>query len=113
VLMGTGGAPEGVIAAAALRCQGGDIQGRLRPRNQGEADRARAMGIKDVNAKLTLEELASGDVLFAGTGVTEGDFLKGVRFRAEGALTHSVVMRSHSMTTRWIEAQHNFRFKPR
>jgi fructose-1,6-bisphosphatase/sedoheptulose 1,7-bisphosphatase-like protein len=52
-------------------------------------------------------------VLFAGTGVTEGDFLKGVRFRAEGAMTHSVVMRSHSMTTRWIEAEHNFRFKPR
>jgi fructose-1,6-bisphosphatase II / sedoheptulose-1,7-bisphosphatase len=71
------------------------------------------MGLKDVNAKLTLAELARGDVLFAGTGVTEGDFLKGVRFRAEGALTHSVVMRSHSMTTRWIEAQHNFRFKPR
>jgi fructose-1,6-bisphosphatase class II len=113
VLMGTGGAPEGVIAAAALRCQGGDLQGRLRPRNQGEADRARAMGIKDVNAKLTLEQLARGDVLFAGTGVTEGDFLKGVRFRAEGAMTHSVVMRSHSMTTRWIEAEHNFRFKPR
>ena len=113
VLMGIGGAPEGVIAAAALRCQGGDLQGRLKPRNQGEADRARAMGIKDVDAKLTLIELASGDVLFAGTGVTEGDFLRGVRFRAEGALTHSVVMRSHSMTTRWIEAEHNFRFKPR
>lgn len=113
VLMGTGGAPEGVIAAAALRCQGGDLQGRLRPRNQGEADRARAMGLKDVNAKLTLAELARGDVLFAGTGVTEGDFLKGVRFRSEGALTHSVVMRSQSMTTRWIEAEHNFRFKPR
>jgi len=113
VLMGIGGAPEGVIAAAALRCQGGDFQGRLKPRNQGEADRARSMGIKDVDAKLTITELASGDVLFAGTGVTEGDFLKGVRFRAEGALTHSVVMRSHSMTTRWIEAEHNFRFKPR
>jgi fructose-1,6-bisphosphatase class II len=113
VLMGIGGAPEGVIAAAALRCQGGDLQGRLKPRNQGEADRARAMGIKDVDAKLSLVELASGDVLFAGTGVTEGDFLRGVRFRAEGALTHSVVMRSHSMTTRWIEAEHNFRFKPR
>lgn len=113
VLLGIGGAPEGVIAAAALRCQGGDLQGRLKPRNQDEADRARAMGIKDVDAKLTLVELASGDVLFAGTGVTEGDFLRGVRFRAEGALTHSVVMRSHSMTTRWIEAEHNFRFKPR
>ncbi len=113
VLLGIGGAPEGVIAAAALRCQGGDLQGRLKPRNQGEADRARAMGIKDIDAKLQLADLASGDVWFAGTGVTEGDFLRGVRFRAEGALTHSVVMRSHSMTTRWIEAEHNFRFKPR
>jgi fructose-1,6-bisphosphatase class II len=113
VLLGIGGAPEGVIAAAALRCQGGDFQGRLKPRSQAEADRARAMGIKDVDAKLLITELARGDVLFAGTGVTEGDFLKGVRFRAEGALTHSVVMRSHSMTTRWIEAEHNFRFKPR
>ena len=73
-----------MIAAAALRCQGGDIQGRLKPRNPGEADRARAMGIKDVDAKLTLTDLASGDVLFAGTGVTEGDFLRGVRFRSEG-----------------------------
>jgi len=113
VLLGIGGAPEGVIAAAALRCQGGDIQGRLKPRNAGEVERARAMGIKDVDAKLTINDLARGDVLFAGTGVTEGDFLKGVRFRQEGALTHSVVMRSHSMTTRWIEAEHNFRFKPR
>jgi fructose-1,6-bisphosphatase class II len=113
LLMGIGGAPEGVIAAAALRCQGGDFQGRLVPRNQGEVDRARAMGIKDVNAKLLMDDLARGDVLFAGTGVTGGDFLKGVRFRAEGALTHSVVMRSHSMTTRWIEAEHNSRYKPR
>ena len=113
VLLGIGGAPEGVIAAAALRCQGGDFQGRLKPRSQAEADRARSMGMSDVDAKLTITDLAKGDVLFAGTGVTEGDFLKGVRFRAEGALTHSVVMRSHSMTTRWIEAEHNFRYKPR
>ncbi|MCP4007390.1 MAG: fructose-bisphosphatase class II family protein, partial [bacterium] len=113
ILIGIGGAPEGVIAAAALRCQGGDIQARLTPRNANEVERAKAMGVTDVNAKLTIDDLASGAVMFAGTGVTEGDFLKGVRFRPEGALTHSVVMRSQTMTTRWIEAEHNFRFKPR
>ncbi len=112
VLMGIGGAPEGVIAAAALRCQGGDIQARLVPRNQQEVERAKAMGMQDVTAKLTIDDLASGHVMFAGTGVTAGDFLNGVRFRQEGALTHSVVMRSQTMTTRWIEAEHNSRFKP-
>ncbi|MEE9281846.1 MAG: class II fructose-bisphosphatase [Myxococcota bacterium] len=111
LLMGIGGAPEGVIAAAALRCQGGDMQGRLKPRNPEEAERARGMGVVDVDAKLTLEDLASGNVMFAGTGVTSGDFLNGVRFRPEGAITHSVVMRSETMTTRWIETEHNFRFK--
>jgi fructose-1,6-bisphosphatase class II len=110
LLMGIGGAPEGVIAAAALRCRGGDMQGRLMPRNAEEAERARAMGVADVNAKLSLEDLASGNVMFAGTGVTSGDFLNGVRFRSEGAVTHSVVMRSETMTTRWIEAEHNFRY---
>ena len=112
VLMGIGGAPEGVIAAAALRCLGGDIQARLKPRNSEEVDRARAMGVKDVDAKLTMAELASGDVMFAATGVTSGDFLKGVRFRPQGALTQSVVMRSPTMTVRWIEAEHNFRHEP-
>jgi fructose-1,6-bisphosphatase II len=110
MLMGIGGAPEGVIAAAALRCRGGEIQGRLNPRSKEEAQRARDMGVRDVDAKLTMEQLASGPVMFAGTGVTAGDFLKGVRFRPEGALTHSVVMRSETMTTRWIEAEHNFRY---
>ncbi len=110
LLMGIGGAPEGVIAAAALRCRGGDMQGRLVPRNAEEAERARAMGVVDVNAKLSLEDLASGNVVFAATGVTSGDFLNGVRFRPEGAVTHSVVMRSETMTTRWIEAEHNFRY---
>jgi fructose-1,6-bisphosphatase II len=113
VLMGIGGAPEGVIAAAALRCRGGDMQGRLKPRNREEADRARAMGVRDVDAKLTLDDLASGHVMFAATGVTSGDFLKGVRNRPEGALTHSVVMRSATMTTRWIESEHNTRVNPR
>lgn len=112
VLMGIGGAPEGVIAAAALRCVGGELQGRLKPRSAGEADRARSMGVEDVDAKLTMSDLASGNVMFAATGVTTGDFLKGVRFRPQGALTQSVVMRSESMTVRYIDAEHNFRFKP-
>jgi fructose-1,6-bisphosphatase class II len=111
VLMGIGGAPEGVIAAAALRCVGGELQGRLKPRNQEEADRARAMGLRDIDRKLLMDDLASGHVLFAATGVTGGDFLAGVRFRSQGALTQSVVMRSESMTLRYIEAEHNFRFK--
>ncbi|MEE8556442.1 MAG: class II fructose-bisphosphatase [Myxococcota bacterium] len=112
VLMGIGGAPEGVIAAAALQCFGGNMQSRLKPRNPREAERAREMGVRDVDATLTIDELASGDVMFAATGVTSGDFLKGVRFRSEGALTQSVVMRSQTMTVRYIDAQHNFRFKP-
>jgi fructose-1,6-bisphosphatase class II len=112
VLLGIGGAPEGVIAAAALRCFNGELQGRLKPRNQEESARARAMGIRDVEAKLTMDELASGDVMFAATGITPGDFLKGVRFRAQGALTQSVVMRSQTMTLRYIDTEHNFRHKP-
>jgi fructose-1,6-bisphosphatase class II len=113
VLMGVGGAPEGVIAAAALRCVGGELQGRLQPRSAEEAERARSMGVQDVNAKLTMDDLASGNVMFAATGVTSGDYLKGVRFRPQGALTQSVVMRSESMTVRYIDAEHNFRYKPR
>ena len=85
------------------------MQARLQPRNRQEADRAREMGVVDIDAKLRIEDLASGDVLFAATGVTTGDFLKGVRYRPEGALTHSVVMRSESMTTRWIESEYNER----
>jgi fructose-1,6-bisphosphatase/sedoheptulose 1,7-bisphosphatase-like protein len=100
-----------VIAAAALRCVGGEIQGRLSPRNHEEIDRARAMGIQDIHAKLMMTDLAAGDVMFAATGVTGGDFLKGVRFRAEGALTQSVVMRSQTGTIRYIDAEHNFRRK--
>jgi fructose-1,6-bisphosphatase class II len=112
LLMGIGGAPEGVIAAAALRCVGGELQARLKPRNPQEAERARAMGVEDLDAKLRMEDLASGNVMFAATGVTSGDFLKGVRFRPQGALTQSVVMRSQTMTVRYIDAEHNFRFKP-
>jgi fructose-1,6-bisphosphatase class II len=111
VLMGIGGAPEGVIAAAALRCIGGELQGRLMPRNEQEIERAREMGIRDIHRKLMMDDLASGHVMFAATGVTSGNLLKGVRFRQQGALTQSVVMRSQTMTVRYIEAEHNFRYK--
>ncbi|MEW6055982.1 MAG: class II fructose-bisphosphatase [Bdellovibrionota bacterium] len=113
VLMGTGGAPEGVIAAAALRCVGGDFQGRLKPRNQGEVDRAKKMGIHDMSRIYKINELAQGNVMFCATGVTQGTFLNGVRFFGGGALTHSVVMRSESGTIRYIEAEHHFDRKPR
>jgi fructose-1,6-bisphosphatase II len=112
VLMGIGGAPEGVIAAAALRCCGGDMQGRLATRNDKEIERAQKMGIKDVKAIFTLEQLAKGHVIFAATGVTSGDFLRGVRFFKGGADTHSVVMRSKSQTVRYIQSRHSFEHKP-
>jgi fructose-1,6-bisphosphatase II len=112
VLMGIGGAPEGVIAAAAVKSVGGDMQGRLVPRNQEEIDRAQKMGIKDMKKIYTAEELAKGEVMFAATGVTTGDFLKGVRFFGGGAETHSVVMRSKSGTVRYIQSSHKFDKKP-
>ncbi len=112
VLMGIGGAPEGVIAAAAVRCCGGDMQGRLTPRNEKEIERAKKMGIPEINRIFTLEELAKGNVIFAATGVTSGDFLKGVRFFKGGAETNSVVMRSKSRTIRYITSVHHFEHKP-
>jgi fructose-1,6-bisphosphatase II len=112
VLMGTGGAPEGVISAAALRAVGGEMQGRLRPRNPEEAERAKKMGIRDINKIYTAEELAKGEVMFAATGVTGGDFLKGVRFFSGGAETHSVVMRSKTGTLRYVQTTHKFDKKP-
>ena len=112
VLMGIGGAPEGVIAAAAIRCMGGDMQGRLAPRNQQEIDRAQKMGIKDVKKVFDIEEMARGHVIFAATGVTSGDFLKGVRFFKGGAETYSVVMRSKSRTIRYLQTEHHFEHKP-
>lgn len=111
VLMGTGGAPEGVITAAAVRSVGGDMQGRLKPRNDQEAARAAKMGA-DVNKIYTAEELARGEVMFAATGVTTGDFLKGVRFYSGGCETHSVVMRSKTGTVRYITSTHRFDKKP-
>jgi len=112
MLVGIGGAPEGVISAAALRCMGGDMQGKLRYRSDAERERARAMGIDDVEKVFRIDELARGDVMFASTGVTNGDFLKGVRFTGDGARTHSVVMRSRTGTVRYIETEHHFQHKP-
>lgn len=113
VLFGTGGAPEGVIAAAALRCMGGDFQGKLLFSKDEERARANKMGIKDLEKIYTITELASGNVMFCATGVTQGTFLNGVRFFRGGAHTHSVVMRSESGTVRFIEATHYFDKKPR
>ncbi len=112
VLMGVGGAPEGVIAAAGIRCLGGDMQGRLQLRDDEERQRARRYGMKDLDRVMTAEELAGGNVMFAATGVTNGDFLKGVRFTGEGARTHSVVMRSKTGTVRYIETIHHFTRSP-
>ena len=112
VLMGTGGAPEGVITAAAVKSVGGDMQGRLKPRNEEEIARARKMGVTDMNRIYNAEELAAGEVMFAATGVTSSDFLKGVRFFGGGAETWSVVMRSKTGTVRYVQAQHRFETKP-
>jgi fructose-1,6-bisphosphatase II / sedoheptulose-1,7-bisphosphatase len=111
IYMGSGGAPEGVLAAAALRCIGGFMQGRLIFRNDDERMRAQRCGIKDLNRKYSLLDLAHGDVMFAATGVTSGTMLQGVRRFAGGAVTHSMVMRSKSGTVRIIEARHNFHRK--
>jgi fructose-1,6-bisphosphatase II / sedoheptulose-1,7-bisphosphatase len=111
IYMGTGGAPEGVLAAAALRCIGGQMQGRLVFRNDDERGRAQRWGITDYDRKYGLEELAGGDVMFAATGVTDGAMLRGVRRFAGGAKTHSMVMRSKTGTVRFIEADHNFQRK--
>jgi fructose-1,6-bisphosphatase class II len=112
LLLGIGGAPEGVLAAAALRCVGGEFQGRLKPRNNEEIERAKKMGVTDINKKYAIDELAAGDVMFAATGVTDGDYLQGVHFFSGGATTQSVVMRSKTRTIRVINATHFFEHKP-
>lgn len=106
--MGIGGAPEGVLAAAALRCVGGQMQGRLIFNDSEQRDRAKRMGITDLSKKYSLEEMAKGNVMFAATGVTNGSMLDGVKRFAGGASTHSVVMRSKTGTVRYIKAQHYF-----
>jgi fructose-1,6-bisphosphatase II len=113
VLMGIGGAPEGVLAAAALRCLGGDMQACFKPVNDQEVEKVRRTGLKEIDRVLTITDLArGGEVTFTATGVTDGDLLKGVRFFGGGAKTHSVLMRCQSGTVRFIEATHRFDRNP-
>ena len=108
IYLGSGGAPEGVLAAAALRCVGGQMQGRLLYESDDQIERVRGMGHADPKRCFSCEEMAKGDVMFAATGVTGGAMLRGVKRSLGGAITHSMVMRSHSGTVRYIEAHHNF-----
>lgn len=106
IYMGIGGAPEGVLAAAALRCIGGQMQGRLELNTDEKVARAAKMGIEDPKKVYTMEEMAQGDVLFAATGVTDGNMLSGVKFARDYIETHTIVMRSSSKTVREIKARH-------
>ena len=106
--MGSGGAPEGVLAAAALRCIGGQMQGKLLFRNDDERSRAQSWGITDYNRVYHLQDLASGDVMFAATGVTDGAMLKGIHSFAGGATSQSLVMRSKTGTVRVVDTTHRF-----
>ncbi|MBK2028477.1 class II fructose-bisphosphatase [Francisella noatunensis] len=116
VFIGTGGAPEGVLSAAALKCLGGQMQARLEFHSDEEVQRAHRLGITDLNKKYDIDDLASGDIVFAATGVTDGNMLRGVKRvnstrRGSYAVTHSVVMRSTTKTVRHITAEHSFGFK--
>lgn len=106
VYMGSGGAPEGVLACAALRCVGGQFKGRLLFRNDDERGRARKWGIEDLDKQYDLEELAKGDCIFAATGVTDGSLLEGVKRRKGKMTTESVVMRASTGTVRWVKGEH-------
>ncbi|WP_138417670.1 class II fructose-bisphosphatase [Aquibacillus sediminis] len=112
LLLGEGGAPEGVLAAVALKCLGGEIQGKLAPKKQAEIDRCESMGL-DVKKVLQMEDLVSGDdAIFAATGVTDGELLKGVQFKASTGTTESLVMRAKSGTVRFINGKHSLKKKP-
>ncbi|MGK2739622.1 class II fructose-bisphosphatase [Tepidicaulis sp. LMO-SS28] len=106
IYMGIGGAPEGVLAAAALRCIGGQMQGRLVTSSDEQKQRAAKMGVEDFNRKYNMEEMASGDVIFAATGVTSGTMLDGIQFDGDAVSTHTIVMRSSTGTVRSIKAKH-------
>lgn len=109
VLMGVGGGPQGVLAAAALKGMGGDMQGRFLPRSDAERDRVRHLALRETNQILTIDNMVRGeDVLFIATGVTDGDVLKGVRFSSKGATTHSLVIRCKTGTVRFIQTEHRF-----
>lgn len=113
MMLGVGGAPEGVIAAAALKCLGGDMQAKLWPENDSDIERARKMGISDINKVLTIDDLVHGeDVFFVATAITQGDLLNGVRYFGGGARTHSLVMRYKTGTIRFVDAIHKFDRKP-
>ncbi len=112
ILLGVGGSLQGILTAAAMRCVGGDMQARLQPQNEEEFDRCREAGITDFGRKFTLDDMAGASVMFAATGVTTGDLLRGVRFFKGGATTNSLVMRSRTHTLRFIEAIHRFDLKP-
>ena len=108
IYMGSGGAPEGVLAAAALKCVGGQFQGRLLFRNDDEKGRARKWGVTDLDRIYQLDDLVRGDAIFAATGVTDGSLLEGVKRRANGIMTtESVVMRASSGTVRWVKGEHH------
>ncbi len=108
IYLGIGGAPEGVLAAAALRCIGGQIQARLQPLNDDDYKRAAHWGVKDIKRKYLTTDLASGDVFFSATGVTDGSLLRGVKFLRGSIETETVVMRSATKTVRWIRTKHGF-----
>lgn len=112
MVMGVGGAPEGVLAAAAVKCFGGDMQSRLIFTTDEERRRAPQMGISDFDKVYSCDEMAAGDVFFAATGVTSGDLLRGVRYFSGGAQTHTIVMRSKSRTIRFLDSMHYFDYKP-
>ncbi len=114
ILFGSGGAPEGVLAAAALKCMGGEFQGRLLPQSDEEYKRCVSMGIEDPSRVLRMDDLVRGDkAIFAATGVTDGELLRGVRFLAgDVATTHTLIMRSSTGTVRLIEARHKLQKKP-
>lgn len=113
ILFGAGGAPEGVLAAVALKCLGGEIQGRLLPENQEQYERCIKMGIDDPNKVLYMDDLVKGDdAIFAATGVTDGELLSGVRYQGNTATTHSLVMRAKTGTIRFIEGTHRLEKKP-
>lgn len=112
LLLGSGGAPEGVLAAVALKCLGGELQGKLLPQNDQELERCKQMGL-DVNKVLLMEDLVKGDdAIFAATGITDGELLRGVNYKGKIATTHSVVMRALSGTVRFIEGTHTLSKKP-
>lgn len=113
MLIGIGGAPEGVLAAVGLKCLGGEIQGKLYPQSDEEIERCKKMGIEDVRQVLRMEDFVKGDdCIFAATGVTDGELLRGVRYYGQTAMTHSVVMRAKSGTVRFIEGKHSMKKKP-